>query len=253
MKKLISKTMKTMKKQTITLLLILAGFTSTYAQTYPEMVKIVGGNFIMGSDYYNEKPTHLVTISSFSMSKYEITYAEYKVFCVATGRKLSFLLPDWAYKDNNPIVMVFYIDAIDYCKWLSEVTGKNFRLPTEAEWEYAASCSNNLYSGSDNLNEVGWNSSNTNKRTKEVGKKKANCFGLYDMSGNVSELCSDWYGAYNTGSQTNPKGPSTGTWNVVRGGSWNDSEEYCRVKSRSGYMNGDDFKPYIGFRVVSTE
>jgi sulfatase modifying factor 1 len=247
-----------MKKQTITLLLILTGFTSTYAQNYPEMVKIPGGSFTMGSNteksFYDEKPAHLVTISSFSMGKYEVTYAEYKAFCLATGNKIDYLwLPDWAGKDNNPVVMVYYRNAIEYCKWLSEVTGKNYRLPTEAEWEYAAGGGKHLYSGSDNINEVGWYRGNSNDRTKAVGKKKANGFGLYDMTGNVSELCSDWYGAYNAGDQTNPKGPYSGEWNVVRGGSWDNTEEDCQVKSRRGHANGDDFKPYIGFRVVSTE
>ena len=179
------------------------------------MIPIDGGTFTMGSNDggSDEKPTHTVKVSSFSMGKHEVTVAEYKAFCIAAGRTMPDA-PSWGWIDNHPIVNVNFDDANAYCKWLSETTGKNYRLPTEAEWEYAArggTKSNNfIYSGGNISEDVAWSSNNAGGQTQAVGLKSANELGLYDMSGNAWEWCTDWYGDYLSDAQTNPRGPSSG-------------------------------------------
>jgi formylglycine-generating enzyme required for sulfatase activity len=186
------------------------------------------------------------------MGKYEITVAEYKAFCTAAGRTMPDA-PSWGWNDKHPIVNVNFNDATAYCNWLSETTGQNYRLPTEAEWEYAARGGNKssgyTYSGGSDLKEVGWSSDNAGGQTQAVGRKKPNELGLYDMSGNVSEWCKDWYGDYAATAQTNPRGPGSGTYRVLRGGSWSRAAARCRVAYR------DDYSPVYrsdgcGFRVV---
>ena len=124
----------------------------------------------MGGTERDEKPVHSVTVNDFSMCKYEITVAEYKVFCKASGRTMP-KTPSWGLKDNYPIVNVNFTDAADYCNWLSKVTGKNYRLPTEAEWEFAArggtKSRNYIYAGSDNFDEVGWNNTSAGGKQKQ--------------------------------------------------------------------------------------
>ena len=152
-----------MKKQAITLLLILAGFANTYAQSYPEMITVEGGTFTMGDkemeDQSNEQPTHQVTLKTFNIAKTETTVLQWKVYCDATGTKMP-PSPIYGLKDNNPIVNVNYEEVMEYCGWLSKKTGKLYRLPTEAEWEYAARGGNKSkgykYSGGQKLDFVGW-------------------------------------------------------------------------------------------------
>jgi len=242
-------------------LILLTAFSlfaiSINAQSYPVMIKVQGGTFTMGSNSGDESPAHNVTVSSFSMGKYEVTVAEYKAFCKAAGRTM----PDptsWGWNDKHPMVLVSFDDANAYCNWLSEATGKNFRLPTEAEWEYAArggiKSSGYTYAGSDDLDEAGWSSDNAGGQTQECGRKKANELGLHDMSGNVWEWCKDWYSEtyYSSSPATNPKGPTSGSYRVLRGGSWFNAASYCRVASRNrGTPSGGD--PDFGFRVVSPE
>ena len=136
---------------------------------------------------------------------------------------------------------------------MNNKTGRTFRLPTEAEWEYAARGGNKSrgykYSGSNNIDEVAWYECNSGVETHPVKGKKANELGLYDMSGNVWECCNDWYGEYSRGAQTNPKGPNNGSYRVLRGGSWCSGERYCRVSDRDSDAPGDR-NDVIGFRLV---
>ena len=141
----------------------------------------------------------------------------------------------------------------EFADVLSERTGKKFRLPTEAEWEYAArggiKSGNHKYSGSDNIDDVAWYVSNSDDMTHEVGKKNANELGIYDMNGNVWEWCQDWYGEYSTSSYDNPTGPKTGDFRIYRGGSYKEKAEYNRTSNRS--FNRPDFRyGNIGLRVV---
>ena len=153
--------------------------------------------------------------------------------------------------DNIPVEQVSYEDVQEFITKLNQKTGKTFRLPTEAEWEYAARGGNKSkgykYSGSNNLNDVAWYDGNSNSKTHPVKTKQANELGLYDMSGNVWEWCSDWYGVYSSSSQTNPQGPNSGSYRVLRGGGWFNDARYCRVSNRSdsypsGSSDGSGFR-----------
>jgi sulfatase modifying factor 1 len=248
-----------MKKQTITLLLILLGFTTAFAQTYPEMITVEGGTFTMGDTEMegnkNEQPSHQVTLKTYKIAKTETTVAQWKTFCNATGRSMP-EAPKWGWVDSNPIVYVNYGDAVAYCDWLAEILNVNYRLPTEAEWEYAArggkQSAGYKYSGGRSLDNAGWYDANSNKQTHLVAQKKANELGIYDMSGNVWEWCKDWYGNYSSDAQTNPKGATSGTIRVVRGGDWFNSANYCRVASRDG-IDPSPRNINYGFRVVLSQ
>ncbi len=222
----------------------------------PKMVFIKGGTFHMGSNEGDddEKPAHSVTISDFYIGKYEVTFVEYDAFCESTGREK----PNdngWG-RGNRPVINVSWNDATAYCKWLSKQTNKNYSLPTEAEWEYAADGSSTHQkwagtNGESSLSNYAWYDDNSGSKTHPVGSKSPNKLGLYDMSGNVWEWCSDWYKSdyYKNSPSYNPKGASNSSYRVVRGGGWGSNATYCRVAIR-----GDDFPTnsshYIGFRVV---
>jgi hypothetical protein len=158
--------------------------------------------------------------------------------------------------DNLPVECVSWNDVQEFVQKLNQKTEKTYRLPTEAEWEYAArggstvmTGSAALYSGSNNIDEVGWYSSNSGSNTHPVGQKMANGLGIYDMTGNVWEWCSDWYGNYSSGSQTNPQGEFSGADRVLRGGSWIYVPQRCRVSYRD--YNPPGYKiNYLGFRLV---
>ena len=210
-----------------------------------QMVKIPAGSFEMGSNggESDEKPVHTVNLSGFSISKYEVTQAQWREIM---GTNPSY----FKNCDNCPVETVSWDNIEDFLKKLNEKTGKTYRLPTEAEWEYAAKANQNTkYSGSDDLETVAWYNENSDNETHPVGKKAANAWGLYDMSGNVWEWCSDWYGAYSSGSQSNPTGATSGTDRVLRGGSWNDNPVYCRVAYRYDFPGDRDLR--YGFRLVS--
>ncbi|RLL86743.1 SUMF1/EgtB/PvdO family nonheme iron enzyme [Mesotoga sp. BH458_6_3_2_1] len=248
-----------------------------------EFVLVENGSFTMGDTwgdgYDNEKPTHKVTLTyNFYIGKYETTFDEYDVFCEATG----IVKPDdkgWG-RGSRPVINVSWKDAIAYCNWLSEkeklpkaydsngnlldkdgmittdpskVVG--YRLPTEAEWEYAARGGNKSkgykYSGSNSVDDVAWYDPNSGGMTQEVGKKTPNELGIYDMSGNVWEWCSDWYEGYSSSAQTNPYYSTDSSFRVNRGGGWESSVMSVRVASR------DDGSPrstrdYFGFRIART-
>ena len=222
----------------------------------PVMVKVEGGTFYMGSDQVDdEKPIHIVTVSSFSIGKYPVTVAEYKAFCNATNRPMPGWEPSGGWIDTHPMANIKYTDAVDYCEWLSDKFNDNYRLPTEAEWEYAARGGNKgkgyIYSGSNKLEDVGVYGANSAGRTHSVGSKKPNELGLHDMSGNVWEWCQDWYRAnyYLKSPDFNPGGPASGYYRVLRGGAWGMAAFDCRVTSR--YESGPDYRNRNrGFRVV---
>jgi formylglycine-generating enzyme required for sulfatase activity len=211
-----------------------------------------------------------VSINAFLLSKTEVTYWQWGLYCVAKKQEMG--KPGWGSEGNNPAVLVNWYDAVGYCNWVSTQLGfekvykiadeniqidwnaKGFRLPTEAEWEYAARGGPNQqtfeHSGSDDLKEVGWYSENSDSRTRPIATKKANSLGLFDMSGNVWEWCWDWYGeTYDPNQNNNPKGPDKGSLHVLRGGSWLFSAIYTRVALRYS-VNPDYRSGNIGFRLA---
>ncbi|PIE86399.1 MAG: hypothetical protein CSA05_00860, partial [Bacteroidia bacterium] len=218
------------------------------------MAYVKGGTFRMGQNngYEREKPVHYVRVNDFYMGKYEVTFAEYDIFCEATNRTK----PDdegWG-RGNRPVINVSWDDATAYCEWLSKTTGKNYRLPTEAEWEYAAGGGSwhQKYTGTNyknSLSSYAWYSENSGGKIHQAGKKKANRYGLYDMNGNVWEWCSDWYGDYSASFQNNPKGPSSGSERIIRGGGWHSSTTNCQVSYR-GCGNSSHSSNFLGFRIV---
>jgi formylglycine-generating enzyme len=235
----------------------------------PETIPVKGGVFQMGNhkavksnflvkmlEFYDggkdEEPVHEVQIDAFRMGKYPVTFEEYDVFCEASGRKKP-AAEGWG-RGRRPVVNVRWQDAQDYCRWLSEQTGQTYRLPTEAEWEYAARGgplnSSQVFAGTDkDLDAFAWYSANSDGKTHPVGEKKPNALGLYDLSGNVSEWCSDWYqhDYYKNSPKANPKGPASGQYRVLRGGAFGDSEIRLRVASRLSLNLSLNFD--CGFRV----
>ena len=154
--------------------------------------------------------------------------------------------------DQCPVEQVSWNNCQTFISRLNVKTGKNFRLPTEAEWEYAARgghSGGSKYAGSDNINNVAWYYDNSGYETHNVATKSPNGLGIYDMSGNVSEWCQDWCGDYSSSSQTNPKGPSSGALRVHRGGSWYSLARLCRVSYRDNYAPSDSLN-YLGLRLV---
>lgn len=237
---------------------------------YPEMVLVKGGEFQMGSmdSLLHEQPVHKVEVNDFEIGTTEVTVYQYGLFCLSSGRQMP-AEPGWGMKGNNPIVLISWQDAVDYTKWLSEKTGKTYRLPKEAEWEYAARGgemeSNNtlMYSGSNIADSVAWYTINPEpypgrnpNQTNPVGQKQANALGIYDMSGNVWEWCSDWYDAtyyqYCVDKQIvlNPSGPDLGDSKVVRGGSWGAGPHFLRVSDRVRTVP-DRKLDLLGFRVAA--
>ena len=223
------------------------------------MVLVVGGAFVMGSKKGDkeEKPVHTVTVNTFSISKYAVTVAQYKKICETTGTQMPDM-PRWGWIDDHPMVNVSWSDAITYTKWLSKELGGSWRLPTEAEWEYAARGGNQsrgyTYSGSNNLDEV-----DSDGDTYREGTKKANELGLYDMTGNVWEWCSDLYDEkyYAKSPSYNPTGPysesryyySGSHYYVARGGCSGFNSVRCRIADRYGCAH-DTRQNSVGFRVV---
>ena len=217
-----------------------------------EMVKVEAGSFIMGctSEQGNcdndESPYHRVTISSdYYIGKYEVTQELYEaVMGVNPSNFKGF---------DRPVEMVSWNDAQEFCAELSRMTGSRFRLPTEAEWEYAArggnKSTNAKFSGSSIVANVAWYTDNSGGQTHPVGKLHPNELGIYDMSGNVWEWCQDWYGTYASNTQTDPQGPSSGRYCVLRGGSLNSNASNCRVAHRSHISPGHRHY-YSGFRLV---
>ena len=229
-------------------------------------VFVQGGTFQMGSNSgdSDEKPVHTVTVNDFYIGKYEVTQKEWKEVMGSN--------PSYFKGDNLPVEKVSWYDAVEFCNKKSEKEGlqkcysgngksitcnfnaNGYRLPTEAEWEYAVRGGNKSrnykYSGSNTIGDVAWYSSNSGSKTHQVGTKQANELGISDMSGNVWEWCWDWKGSYSSSSQTNPKGASSGSYRVLRGGRWAYVADLCRVASRSSYGAPVYSDFVIGFRLV---
>lgn len=212
------------------------------------------------------------------MAATETTWWQYHLFCITNGYPLP-EEPGWDSDGDNPVVNVSWHDAVVYCNWRSAREGlgevysidssggyenqdnwsleikddKNgYRLPTEAEWQYAATNAGRdafEYAGSDNPDEVGWYGNNSGSRTRPVMGKKPNALGLYDLSGNVWEWCRDWYGIYPEGEQNNYRGPESGSSRVLRGGSWGNNDYNCSVRRRDYYNPGLRYINY-GFRLA---
>ena len=276
----------------------------------PELVLVKAGSFQMGDEigdlWPETKPAHIVTLTyDFMIGKYEINFEEYDDYSQSTGSREAYD-QGWG-KGKMPVINVDWREAIRYCNWLSERQGlkpaynrdgalldkkgnvttditkvQGYRLPTEAEWEYAASGGHEaspllprfLYAGSDDVDEVAWYSGNSGEyifdyslgymdytshgiahikgmSPQPVGQKKPNELGLYDMSGNVWEWCHDWYGEYSNENKTNPIGASSGHVRVMRGGSWIFGPNDCRIGNRF-YRSAHDRIPRLGFRVART-
>ena len=214
------------------------------------MVAVPSGCFKMGNNTLfsgddDEKPPHQVCLDRFSIGKYEVTQA---LWSAVMGSN-----PSHFKGDENPVEMVSWEDVQNFLHKLNRATDKHYRLPTEAEWEYAARSGgkNEKYSGGNSLDLAGWYKNNSGYTTHPVGQKTANGLGLYDMSGNVWEWCQDRYGNkyYQDSPVNNPTGPSSGKYHTFRGGSWTNTSKYLRATVRGGDISSHrDF--LIGFRLV---
>ena len=226
--------------------------TFTVGSVTFKMIYVQGGTFIMGatseqgSDYESdERPTHNVTLSSYSIGETEVTQALWEAVMGSN--------PSIFRGSNRPVESISWEDCQVFIRKLNTITKQNFRLPTEAEWEFAARGGNKSrgykYAGSNSVNNVAWYSDNNEGGTHNVGIKQSNELGIFDMSGNVWEWCSDWYGSYSSSAQTNPTGPARGSNRVNRGGSGGSDADYCRVSGRDSgsptYCNG-----LLGFRLA---
>lgn len=219
------------------------------------MIPVEGGTFTMGATseqgtdaFPGEKPAHSVTLSNYSIGQTEVTQA---LWLAVMGSN-----PSYFQGDQRPVEKVCWNDCQEFITKLNNITGQNFRLPTEAEWEYAARGGKQSrgykYSGSNDISDVAWYGSNSNHKTHDVATKKPNELGIYDMTGNVWEWCQDWYGDYSSVSQTNPTGASSGSSRVHRGGSWSDDARLCRVSLHNGY-NPINYFGFLGMRLALSE
>lgn len=267
-------------KQILLLLALALVFSIGYSQK-PEMVPVEGGEFYLGNDNsedLDDKPEHKVTISDFRMSKKEVTFDMFDNFCRATG----YPFPDDGGfgRGSKPVINVSWIGAVKYCNWLSarngldkvydlqiDSTGTNvtavhwdangYRLPTEAEWEFAAKGGSNpkgyLYTGSNDPNEVAWYTVNSKNESQDVGTKKANELGIFDLLGNAWEWCWDYYSPsyYKSSPSNDPHGPDSGQKRVYRGGCFKSSIDQLRITKRF-YFDENLKNGTIGIRLVQS-
>jgi len=216
--------------------------TVTVVNPEPELISVEGGTFTMGDTdglgFPHDFPPHQVTLSSYKIAKYTVTQQQWEAV-MGTN-------PSHFQGNDLPAESITWYQAQEFITKLNELTGKSYRLPTEAEWEYAARGGNKSkgykYSGSDDVDAVAWYRTNSGTVTHPVGKKAPNELGIYDMSGNVFEWCSDWYGDY-------PTPPETGTRRVSRGGGYLDYEMFSRVYTRISTAPGSVYYD-TGFRLV---
>ena len=256
-----------MKRRIIITLFLLAVFGSLGAQAIRNEVFVEGGTFFMGDDAgeLRERPMHEVTVSSFWIMKTEVTQAAWEA--------IMGMNPSNFKGRDLPVETMAWIDAVEYANKLSskdgfqpayrmmkgtaicDFTKNGWRLPTEAEWEYAAmggaKSTGYIYAGSNSADPVAWYKPNSKNSTHPVGTKAGNELGIYDMSGNVWEWCWDWYeeGYYAKSPSADPRGPSSGTYRVIRGGSWFSLAALARVSFRNFFDPADRIY-YLGFRLV---
>lgn len=237
---------------------------------------VEGGTYTMGTAKGKEPvegPEHKVTVKDFYIAKYELTFDDWDRYCDSTKRKPTDDMK-WG-RGKRPAMIVSWMDAVAYCNWLSKQdklhpayvideanktakwldTANGYRLPTEAEWEYAArggaKGKETKHAGSDNLDEVAWYNDNSGQKTQPVGQKKPNELGLYDMNGNVWEWVWDRYDGnyYQHSPENNPTGPEEGPYRVTRGGAWYNKPEYVAITTRQN--NTPDFRQNsVGFRIA---
>ena len=221
------------------------------------MKYVKGGSFKMGATSEqtddakdNESPVHRVKVSSFYMGETEVTQDLWNAVMDNN--------PSYFKGDNLPVDRIKWDDCQEFIRRLNSLSNNlyHFRLPTEAEWEYAARggkhSNGTKYSGGSEINSVAWFADNSSKTTHSVKSKLPNELGLYDMNGNVWEWCSDWFDNYKSKKQTDPQGPTTGIYRVLRGGSWMDRAERCRVSLRNPYWPTEG--PHtVGFRIVMSQ
>ena len=212
-----------------------------------KMIAVEGGTFMMGEDdgFASDLP-HQVTVSNYHIAETEVIQDLWDL-----------VMHDNPSQGNGgqaaPVENVSWIECQEFISRLNQLTGRNFRLPTEAEWEFAASGGNKThgytYSGSNNINDVGWSEDNSGDRTHVVATKQANELGIYDMSGNVWEWCQDWYAPYPEQAQVNPQGPETGTERIVRGGCMWGHTRFCTVFYRMCYPP-EFYRGDVGLRLA---
>lgn len=218
------------------------------------MIRVDGGTFVMDAPTKVEetwggssKP-HQVTLSPFFINKYEVTQELWQAVMGTNPSKHK--------GPRKPVERISYNDIQGFLNKLNKLTGKNYRLPTNAEWEFAARGGNKSkgysYPGSDNLSLVGWFDENSGNKTHDVGTKKPNEIGIYDMAGNVEEWCYDWAGEYSTKPQTNPTGPTSGEYRISRGGFYCSSYHYCLVSCTS-VSAPHDKGDHVGFRLACSD
>lgn len=228
-----------------------SGDSFTDPTTGMEMIFVKGGCYQMGDIFGDgdgdEKPVHEVCVSDFYIGKYEVTQGQWRQIMGSNPSQFS------SCGDKCPVESVSWNDAQDFISRLNSRSGKRYRMPTEAEWEYAARSGGKRekYAGGNDVDAVAWYDSNSGSRTHPVGQKQPNGLGLYDMSGNVWEWCQDWYGGsyYNQSSRDNPGGPSSGSGRVGRGGSWSDTARVLRAASRVR-RNPGSRSLRLGFRLA---
>lgn len=225
-----------------------------------KMMYVEGGTFMMGGRDFDpyvkpwELPVHEVTLSDYYIGETEVTQALWMAVMGSSSN------PSWfcstnGYSNNyqRPVECVSYGTCKSFITKLNQKTGKTFRMITDAEWEYAARGGkhghNYMYPGSNDIEEVAWHFSNSDEITHPVGTKAPNELGVYDMGGNVGEWCSDWFGYYSANAQTNPKGPTTGTARVVRGGSWNQAWRMNRSTYRHD-VDPNNATMHVGLRIA---
>lgn len=259
-------------------------YTETVENISFKMIYVESGSFVMGNTWNEpaekEKPAHEVYLTDFYIAENEVTVEQFRIFVQETnyvtdaekyGASLFWNGNQWlrrseinwqydalgnkrtAESDKHPVIHVSWYDANAYCRWLSTKTGRKYRLPTEAEWEFAARGGNKSekykYSGSNKTEESAWYKINSGGSTQPVAQRKPNELGIYDMSGNIWEWCSDWFESYSDASVHNPTGAATGTRKVYRGGSWYDEADMCRVSSRKSEAPAVSSN-LIGFRIA---